>query len=244
MPLPPDSRNQLQPQSTQDAPNSLNPQGTQTPERYPFFAILSRMKYIDRWSLMRNARPESLAEHTLDVALIAHALATLANEHYQTTYGNLVSAEHVACLALFHDAPEIITGDLPTPVKYANPEIQTAYKTVEADAKSRLLESLPEDLQASYQPFFSAEPSEEPMSPAQQIQSHEAALVHAADKLSALIKCVEEARSGNSEFLDAEKSCRDAVFTLAKRLPEVAEFVQLYLPAYGDTLDKLLRRER
>lgn len=217
-------------------------QTTQDAQRFPFFAILSRMKYIDRWSLMRNARPESLAEHTLDVALIAHALATLANAHYREVYAHLVSAEHVACLALFHDAPEIITGDLPTPVKYANAEIQAAYKAVEADAAARLLEHLPQDLQDSYHEFLSPEREDVPMSPEQGVMAHEAELVHAADKLSALIKCIEEARSGNSEFVDAEKSCRDAVFALAQRLPEVAEFVQFFLPAYGDTLDKLLHR--
>lgn len=197
-----------------------------------FLAILSRMKYIERWALMRSSRPENLSEHALDVALIAHVLASLGNARH----GRHLDADRAAVLGLFHDASEIITGDMPTPVKYHDAAINEAYKAVEAGAEARLLATLPEDLRGVYGTYFSTDGTDG----ADGDQAYLRRLVKAADKVSALIKCVDERRSGNAEFASAEDTCRAAVEAAAAELPEVADFVEEFLPSFGSTLDQLL----
>ena len=187
-----------------------------------FFAMLSRMKYINRWGLMRNTQPENISEHSLEVAILAHALATLRNRRF----GGKVNAERAALLGLFHDATEIVTGDLPTPVKYYNPKIRTAYREVEAVAQSKLLSYLPEDIREDYRPLLGHTDKEEELW----------RLVKAADKLSALIKCVEEKRMGNDEFKKAEETLLSAIKEM--HLPEADCFLQEFLPSYSLTLDE------
>lgn len=190
---------------------------------YHFYAMLSRMKLIFRWGLMRNTRSENLCEHSFETAVIAHALAVLRN----TRFGGNVNPERAALLALFHDAAETITGDLPTPVKYYSPKIRSAYREVEAVAQERLLGLLPPDLKPVYSSAFSAgEPGDAALLP----------LVKAADKLSAIIKCVEEKGMGNTEFSRAEAALRRAVEEM--RLPEADCFVREFLPSYSLTLDE------
>ena len=196
-----------------------------------FFATLSRMKYIERWALMRNAREETLSEHSLDVAVIAHALCVLANRRH----GHHVDAERAALVGLYHDASEIITGDMPTPVKYGDEQILNAYKDVEIRAEQRLLDLLPEDLREDYEDlFFGGDDAEE---------IYMRKLVKAADKLSALIKCMEEEEAGNREFRTAKESIWAAVQRMAADYPEVADFADVFLPSYGKTLDQLLGRD-
>lgn len=190
---------------------------------YHFFAMLSRMKNISRWGLMRNTRQENLCEHSFETAVIAHSLAVLRN----TRFGGRADADRAAVLALFHDATEIITGDLPTPVKYYSPKIRAAYGEVESVAQEKLLSLLPEDLKESYRPLLgSPDEDDRELLP----------LIKAADKLSALIKCTEEKRMGNSEFSSAEAALRKAVE--AMHLPEADVFLQEFLPSYGLTLDE------
>lgn len=203
---------------------------TETPQESHFLAILSRMKYIERWALMRNARPENLSEHSLDVALIAHMLCVIGN----VRFGRSLDAERAALVALYHDASEIITGDLPTPVKYHDGHIRDAYRAVERSAETRLLDTLPNDLRPALEDVFW------PRDGADADELYLRRLVKAADKISALIKCVDERRAGNAEFESAERSCRDAVEEMAAELPEVADFVREFLPSYGATLDELL----
>jgi metal dependent phosphohydrolase len=188
------------------------------------------MRYIERWSLMRNSRSESLAEHALDVAVISHCLATIANVRYHRN----LDADRAALIGMYHDASEIITGDMPTPVKYANSEIRDAYHQVEARAEKTILSTLPEDLQDAYAQVLthSTEASES--------EVYLRKLIKAADKIAALIKCIEEAQSGNSEFITAEASTRGVVEDLADSLPEVHDFMTEFLPSYGETLDQLL----
>lgn len=190
---------------------------------FHFYAMLSRMKYINRWGLMHNTREENLCEHSFETAVIAHALAVLRN----TRFGGNVNPERAALLALYHDATEILTGDLPTPVKYYNPEIRSAYGEVEKTARKKLLSLLPADLKPGYESILTAsgEGDRELLS-----------LVKAADKLSAVIKCMEEKGMGNSEFSKAEISLRRAVAEM--RLPEADCFVEEFLPSYQLTLDE------
>lgn len=204
-----------------------------SPKRHPssFFAIISRMRYIERWSLMRNSRPENLSEHALDVALIAHCLAMLGN----VRYGKHLNADRVALIGLYHDASEIITGDMPTPIKYANPEIRDAYHQVEDTAQETLLDTLPDDLRPVYQDILNPHKTSKDADEAYTLK-----LVKAADKLSALIKCIDEAQAGNSEFVTAEASTRSIVIDMAQDLPEVRDFMNEFLPSYGETLDQLL----
>ena len=202
-----------------------------------FLAILSRMKYIERWALMRSSRPENLSEHALDVALIAHVLASLGNARH----GRHLDADRAAVLGLFHDASEIITGDMPTPVKYHDASINEAYKAVEAGAEARLLATLPEDLRGVYGTYFFAGDGQGGSGAAADgDEAYLRRLIKAADKISALIKCVDERRSGNAEFASAEDTCRAAVEAAAAELPEVADFVEEFLPSFGSTLDQLL----
>lgn len=193
-----------------------------------FFAAISRMKYIERWSLMRNAHPENLGEHSLEVAMIAHALCLIGN----VRYGRKLNAEKAALIGLYHDAAEIITGDMPTPVKYYSDEIRSAYGKVEEVAENKLLSKLPEDLFEAYGKIFSGDGTEE--------DRYIRGLVKAADKISALIKCVEEKKSGNTEFRTAEETTRKKVDTMAAQYPEINDFMEEFFPAYGSTLDELI----
>lgn len=190
---------------------------------YHFFAMLSRMKYINRWGLMRNTRSENICEHSLDTAVLAHALATLRNQRF----GGSVDAEKAATLAIFHDVTEIITGDMPTPVKYHSKTIRNAYQDVEAMAQDRLLSLLPEDLRPTYEPLLRQEEAVDP---------ELLRLVKAADKLSALIKCVEEQAMGNQEFRKAEQTITASIH--AMQLPEAEVFLEEFLPSYRLTLDE------
>lgn len=201
---------------------------------HTFFATMSRMKYIQRWALMRNSRTETLSEHALEVAVIAHALCTLAN----VRHGRRLNAERAALIGMYHDASEIITGDMPTPVKYYNADIRDAYKAVEAAAEDRLLQRLPEDLRPVYGDIFGCR-TESRSDEEREAERYMRRLVKAADKLSALIKCIEEARSGNTEFVTARESTEAALDRLEKELPEVEEFRREFLPSYGKTLDEL-----
>ena len=194
---------------------------------YNFFAAISRMKYIERWALMRNSRPENLSEHSMEVAMIAHALCTIGN----VRYGHTLNADRAAVAALYHDASEIITGDMPTPVKYYNEDLKRAYKEVEEIANDHLLARLPEDLKAVYQEVFSQKASEE--------EGYMRRLIKAADKISALIKCIEEENAGNTEFRTAKKTIQDAIAVLEEEMPEVRDFMSEFLPPYGSTLDEL-----
>ena len=193
-----------------------------------FFATISRMKYINRWALMRNSRSESVAEHSLEVAMLAHALCVLANERY----GRNLDANKAALIGLYHDSSEIITGDMPTPVKYYNSEIQSAYKDVEKIAEYKLLNELPSEMRGVFEEIFKPEDTEE--------EAYMRRLVKAADRLTAFIKCIEEEKSGNTEFRTAKKSIRKSIDVLMEELPEVKDFVYEFLPPYGSTLDELL----
>lgn len=190
---------------------------------FHFYAMLSRMKLISRWGLMRNTRSENLCEHSFETAVIAHALAVLRN----TRYGGNADPERAALLALYHDASEIFTGDLPTPVKYFNPEIRTAYRKVETVAQNKLLTMLPDDLRPCYESVFRA---------AGEGDRELLPLIKAADKLSAIIKCMEEKGTGNSEFSKAEATLRQAVSDM--HLPEADCFMEEFLPSYALTLDE------
>ena len=195
-------------------------------ENSNFFAILSRMKYIDRWSLMRNANRESLADHTIDVVFITHALVTIAN----TYFGASLDEGRAVVLAAFHDAPEIITGDLPTPVKYFDPEIKNAYDHVEGAAKNTMVRQLPSEMQNTYQEIMDGTgASDEVLS----------RYVKAADKISALIKCIEEEQSGNRDFVQAKEAKLQKIQSFD--MPEVRFFMERFLPGYYQTLDEQTR---
>ncbi len=183
-----------------------------------FFAILSRMKTIARWGLMRGTRQENLSEHTLEVAYLTHALVSLGNQRF----GRQLDPGQAVLYALYHDCSEILTGDLPTPVKYHNDALRTAYKAVEAEAAGRLLQKLPPELRQDFAPCFD-------------IPTDYAPLVKAADKLSALIKCQEEKSSGNHEFDRAYETTLASLRQMA--LPEAEAFLAEFFPAYGYTLD-------
>lgn len=188
-----------------------------------FFAMMSRLKYIDRWALMRNTHAENLSEHCMETACIAHALAIIGNRRFGKKY----NAERTALLGLYHDAPETLTGDMPTPVKYYNPAIRQAYAKVEESACEHLVSMLPEDLQADFVPFFFPEQGDEELWK----------LVKAADKICAYIKCIEERKAGNGEFACAEKSTLDSIEKLA--VPEAREFIREFIGGYELTLDEI-----
>lgn len=195
---------------------------------HDFFAAISRMKFIDRWALMRNSRPENLCEHSMEVAIISHALCVIGNSRFNKS----LDADKAALIGLYHDAAEIITGDMPTPVKYYDEDIRDAYKKVESIAEYRLLNKLPEDLRATYEEIFRGSEDDEN-------EKYMRRLVKAADKISALIKCIDEERSGNQEFKDAKLSTEKKIEALAHELPEVDVFMMEFLPPYGNTLDEL-----
>lgn len=188
-----------------------------------FFAYLSRMKFIRRWGLMHSTYPENIQEHSSQVAMVAHALAIIRNR----VFGGQVNPERTAVLALYHDAGEVLTGDLPTPVKYFNPDIKTAYRGLEQTANAKLLGLLPAELQADYRACFHP-------------RAADAAcleLVKAADKLCAYLKCVQEMSAGNAEFSQAEKALRATLEGLD--LPEVGYFLNTFAPSFRLTLDEL-----
>ena len=187
-----------------------------------FFAYISRMRYIGRWSLMRNSLPENIQEHSHMVAVIAHALGVIRRD----VFGVPCDPNEAAAAALFHDSSEILTGDLPTPIKYHSADIMGAYKQVEKLACEKLLATLPDALRPAY---------EELLTGGTQERLHD--LVKAADKLSAYIKCIEERKAGNNEFLSAEKQTR-AILD-ASPLPEVGWFLEHFIPAFELNLDEL-----
>ena len=192
-------------------------------ELYPFNALLARMKYIARWGLMRAARTESLSEHTADAAILAHTLCLVS----QTIFGTDVRPETVAVAALYHDASEILTGDMPTPVKYYSPHIREAYAQVEQSACEHLVSMLPEDLRADFAPFFFKDETDEELWK----------LVKAADKICAYIKCIEEKKAGNTEFDRAAESTLESINALD--IPEAEEFMKEFLDGYRLTLDEI-----
>lgn len=197
-----------------------------------FFAAIDRMKYIERWALMHSARGESLSEHSLEVAVIAHALCVIAN----TRYGKHLNAEKAALIGIYHDASEIITGDMPTPIKYANDDLKTAYKSMEHKAELTLINKLPADLRESFRPIV----CEEAPAGSDDDELYMRRLVKAADKLSAYIKCIEEEKAGNSEFKTAKISTGAKINSLRGELPELGDFIDEFLPSYGKTLDELI----
>ncbi len=185
-----------------------------------FYAMMARMKNIYRWGLMRNTRQENLSEHSLEVALVAHALAIIN----KTRLGGSVNPDRVAVCAMYHDTSEIITGDMPTPIKYYNCDIKKVYKDIEKIAENRLLDKLPDDFKKEFSKIYN--PDEDVTR-----------LVKAADKISALIKCIEEANMGNREFALAEESTRKAIKDL--KCPEADIFMKEFIESFSLSLDEL-----
>ena len=188
---------------------------------HSFFPMIARMRYINRWGLMRNTQTENIQEHSHMVAVLAHALAVIENEKF----GGQVDPGQVAVAALYHDASEILTGDMPTPIKYDNPAIQSAYKQVEAVAEQKLLSMLPEELRPAYEDAITI--------PDPQVK----ALVKAADKLDAYLKCVEELKAGNTEFRKAKEQTYAAL--CQNPIPALRYFMEHFLADFSLTLDEL-----
>lgn len=189
----------------------------------PFFAMMSRMKYINRWALMRNSYPENISEHSLEVGMLAHVLALISNKRF----GNSLNAERAALMGMYHDCTEIITGDMPTPIKYYNQDTREAYKNVEKQAADELLSMLPEYLQEEYTSLLLPQEGEEYLWQ----------LVKAADRISAYVKCIEEEKAGNREFASAKASIYSKLTEM--NLPEVRVFLQDFMNSYKKTLDEL-----
>ncbi|MDE5728760.1 MAG: 5'-deoxynucleotidase [Clostridia bacterium] len=189
---------------------------------YNFYAYMDRMKYIKRWQLMRSVREENIMEHTQQVALFSHALAIINNKVLKGT----ANPEKAVLIALYHECSEVMTGDLPTPIKYFNRSIQGAYKDLEEKSTDKLLTALPAEIREELTPF--AKP---------QTDSIEYKLMKAADRLAAYVKCLEELRSGNKEFAKAEKSIKEDL--LSRNMPEVEYFFKNFIPAFNLTLDEL-----
>ena len=187
-----------------------------------FFALISRMKNITRWSLMRNSAAENVQEHSHTVAVIAHALAVISRD----IFGNAADPGAAAAAALFHDASEIFTGDLPTPIKYFDPDIMSAYKRVESVASRKLLATLPAEMRSAYLPLLAPDSDDITMK-----------LVKAADKLAAYIKCLEELKAGNLEFRLAAQQSKEKLDSLG--MPEVNYFLTCFVPAFELTLDEM-----
>ncbi len=186
-----------------------------------FFALMARMKYIRRWGLMRSTREENIQEHSLQTAMIAHMLALIGNKFYGKNY----NTESVAVKAMYHEASEIITGDLPTPIKYYNAEIKSAYKQIEAVATEEICQMLPEEFKSDFTPILNIEDKEEKK------------LVKYADRICAYLKCVEEVNAGNSEFTDAKESIKQDIDKIQS--PEVKYFMENFVGGFDLTLDKL-----
>lgn len=191
-------------------------------EKYHFFAIMSRMKYINRWSLMNNTRSENISEHSLTVAMIAHALCIINNKKL----GGNTDPERAAAIALFHDCTEIITGDLPTPIKYSSKTLRKAYADIELEASRQLLSTLPDYMKEEYEKLIIHENEDE----------HLIALVKAADKISALVKCIEEEQMGNNEFAKAKEQILEYIRSLG--MEEVNIFMRDFIPSYSLSLDE------
>ena len=191
---------------------------------HPFFAYLSRMRYINRWGLMRNTFQENVQEHSHMVAVLAHALAVIRRD----VFGGTADPGLAAMAALYHDAPEILTGDMPTPIKYYDPKIRDAYRKVEEFSAGKLLDTLPDALRPAFAPLLRED-----------YDPDTKALVKAADKLSAHIKCLEELKAGNTEFQQAARQTLEALKGYG--LPEVDYFLTHFLPAFGMTLDEMGR---
>ena len=189
--------------------------------KHHFFAYVSRLRYIRRWGLMRSVMPENDAEHSLQVAMIAHAIAIMGRDRY----GRQVDPEHVLALGVYHDVSEVITGDMPTPVKYQTDELRRSYKDVERMANERLLSMLPEGLRPAYAPYLSVPADEERQ------------ILKAADSISAYLKCLEEKRAGNREFDAAGESIKAALDQIG--LPEVQDFIREFVPSFELSLDEL-----
>lgn len=187
-----------------------------------FFAFMNRMKYIKRWSLMRSTTGENIMEHSQQVSMLAHALAVINN----VVYGGSANPERAACYAMYHEASEVVTGDLPTPIKYYNKELTEAYKELEAIATERLNNMLTEELKPAYAPYLSPDKD-----------SIEYKLVKIADKLAAYLKCVEEIRCGNKEFVKAEKTIKATLKSI--KSPELDYFMTNFTPAFTLSLDEL-----
>lgn len=187
-----------------------------------FFAFLNRMKYIKRWSLMRSVREENIMEHTQQVAVIAHALALISNK----IYGKSVDVNKAVLLAQYHEVGEVITGDLPTPIKYFNPEIKSAYKDLEKNASLRILNMLPDELKEEYQGYILPD-----------TQTEEYKLVKYADRLSAYLKCVEEIKAGNTEFKKAKSTIEKELKNCKNQAVEY--YMEVFVPAYSLSLDEL-----
>lgn len=185
-----------------------------------FYAMMSRMKNIYRWGLMRNTRRENLSEHSLEVAQIAHALAIISNKRF----GGKTDPNYIATAAMYHDTSEIITGDMPTPIKYYNTEIKTAYKQIEAAAENQLKSMLPDDFKEDFDRIYNPDPD-----------THR--LIKAADRISALIKCNEELNMSNGEFSVAKKTVEKSIKEM--NCPEADVFMKEFLPAFSLTLDEL-----
>ncbi|QGX39421.1 5'-deoxynucleotidase [Permianibacter aggregans] len=193
----------------------------------PFFAYLARLKFIERWGLKRNSTRENVMEHSYQVAVIAHALAMLRNARYQGT----VNPDAIAVAALFHDAHEVFTGDLPSPIKYHSSAIRDAYKAIEADAQQEFLAMLPDDLRAAYAPLVLDE----------RIPSDDHALIKAADVIAAWLKCQAELQAGNQEFRVAAEDIGNRLEAIT--LPEVRDFMREFAPAFQLTLDEICLRK-
>lgn len=190
---------------------------------YSFGAMMSRMKYIKRWALMRNSTRENISEHSLEVAMLAHLLAVIGKVRFDKN----LDAEKAALIGVYHDSTEIITGDMPTPIKYYNNEMRDTFKEIENMAAINLLTMLPEDIREEYESLFFPEEQD----------AYLWQLVKAADKISALLKCVEEEKAGNTEFVNAKKATLQAIADM--RLEEVDVFFEEFYPAYEKTLDEL-----
>jgi len=197
-------------------------------KQYSFFAFLSRMRNIARWSLMRNTVPENVQEHSHQVAVLAHALAVIRNRRF----GGKLNPERIALLGLYHDASETLTGDLPTPIKYFSPQISAAYHDLEQVARDRILSMLPGELQKDFRNVLDIDE-----------QSEEAAILKAADRLSALLKCMEEEKNGNREFQKARASIelrlREMCGPDGQTMPEVQYFLDHFADDFEKTLDEL-----
>ena len=188
-----------------------------------FFAFAARTKYINRWALMRNTRYETLSEHSAEVAQISYALAVIGNERLGKNY----NAERASLLGLYHDLPEIITGDLPTPVKYYSEETKSAYKAVEKNASKQLLSMLPDDLRRNYEPLFKKKADDKELW----------RLVKSADKICAYLKCIEERLAGNREFCEAEKTITKTLQRLD--CEEAKIFLEEFVPSFEKTIDQM-----
>lgn len=190
---------------------------------FHFFAYVSKLKYITRWGLKRNTRTENVQEHSHEVAVIAHGLATIRNLHFDGT----VNADRIAVIALFHDASEVLTGDLPAPIKYFNPKIKDAYQAIERVAEEKLLDMLPQPLKDHYASLLIYS----------DVSKEEKAIIKAADLISAYIKCLEEVQASNTEFQVAKERVKNMLWEID--LPEVRFFMEHFLPSYSLTLDEL-----